>query len=507
MSVTNTHKQYDAFKWKWRRCRDVVAGKDAIIQNGKTGERYIGTLFNPVYNTDVYLPRLANQSDMEYLSYQERAAFFNATGRTLDALTGLIFAKDPQYELPVAIAPYANDITLSGINLREFSEQVVEQQIAVGRVGIMVDYPQGLPDNLTVALAEALNARPFLRWYSAENIVNWRTSIINGARVVTLVVLREDVEIFEDEFTANSGIQYRVLDLTAEGYRVRVMDEEGALKSEVYPLMRGAPMRFIPFTILGANSCDTDVQKPPLLDLVDTNLAHYRNSADYEHGLHFTGLPTPYVAGVQLDDGQALSVGSLTAWVFPDPSAKAEYLEFKVDGLGTLRDAMKDKEQRMAVLGARMLVDDRRTQEAYNTAELRTANERSVLASIARSASDAIKRSLNWMAAWVGAPQNVEFSLNSDYGATKMQPQMLTAIVGAYQSDVMPLSVLFDNLQRGELVRRDMTFEQYQAQLEVEGPSMTVPQGENVFVVDDNNDDDNNDEAMLLAGIRERLGL
>jgi hypothetical protein len=286
------------------------------------------------------------------------------------------------------------------------------------------------------------------------------------------------------------------------------MDEEGSLKSEVYPLMRGAPMRFIPFTILGANSCDSDVQKPPLLDLVDTNLAHYRNSADYEHGLHFTGLPTPYVAGVQLDDGQALSVGSLTAWVFPDPSAKAEYLEFKGDGLGTLRDAMKDKEQRMAVLGARMLVDDRRTQEAYVTAELRTANERSVLASIARSASDAIKRSLNWMAAWVGAPQNVEFALNSDYGATKMQPQMLTAIVGAYQSDVMPLSVLFDNLQRGELVRRDMTFEQYEAELNDAGPSMMVPQGQNVFVVDDNNDDDNNDDdATLLAGIRERLGL
>ena len=79
MSVTNTHKQYDAFKWKWRRCRDVIAGKDAIIQNGRTGERYIGTLYNPAYNSDVYLPRLVGQSDGEYLAYQERAGFFNAT--------------------------------------------------------------------------------------------------------------------------------------------------------------------------------------------------------------------------------------------------------------------------------------------------------------------------------------------------------------------------------------------------------------------------------------------
>jgi hypothetical protein len=79
MSVTNTHDQYDAYKWKWRRCRDVIAGKDAIIQNGRTGERYIGSLYNTAYAPDVYLPRLANQSDNEYLAYQERSAFFNAT--------------------------------------------------------------------------------------------------------------------------------------------------------------------------------------------------------------------------------------------------------------------------------------------------------------------------------------------------------------------------------------------------------------------------------------------
>lgn len=510
MSVTNTHKQYDAYKWKWRRCRDVIAGKDAIIQNGRTGERFIGSLFNPTYNSEIYLPRLVGQSEAEYLAYQERAGFFNATGRTLDALTGLIFAKDPKFELPLAVAPYADDVTLTETNLREFSEQVVEQQIAVGRVGIMVDYPQGIPTDLTIAAAEAMNARPFMRWYSAENIINWRTAIIRGARILTLVVLREETETLEDEFTAQSGIQYRVLDLTADGYRVRVMDDENNVKSEVYPLMRGAPMRFIPFTILGANSCEPDVQKPPMLDLVDTNLAHYRNSADYEHGLHFTGLPTPYVAGVQLSEGQVLSIGSQSAWVFPDPSAKAEFLEFKGQGLGTLRDAMKDKEQRMAVLGARMLIDEKRSAEAYGTVELRTAGERSVLASISRSASDAIRRCLQWVAEWVGAPPVVEFNLNTDFGATRMQPQMLTALVSAYQSDVMPMSVLFDNMQRGELVRPDMTFDEYEAQLNDQGPSMGAPvdAAGNVFVVDDNNDNhDQRDEQNLLTSIRQRLGI
>jgi hypothetical protein len=509
MAVDTFHKEYDANRYKWQRCRDVIQGRDALIQQVKYGAKvqygakYAGSLYNPDYTGNDYLPRLLNQTDPDYIAYQERAGFFNATGRTLDAFTGMIFSKDPTYKLPTAIEAFADDITLSGTNLREFSEQLVEQQIAVGRVGIMVDYPSNTPTNLTVAVAEALNVRPFLRWYSTESIINWRTSYINGAETLTLVVLREASEVYQDEFVSEEVIRYRVLDLTEQGYRVRIINDNNELLEEVFPLQQGKPMRYIPFTVLGANSASTTVQKPPLLDLVDTNLAHYRNSADYEHGLHFTGLPTPYVAGVQLAEGQTLSIGSMTAWVFPDPSAKAEYLEFKGDGLKTLQQALKDKEQRMAVLGARMLADDKRTAEAFGTLELRTAGERSVLASISRSASDAIQRSLNWMAEWVGAPQDVEFSLNTDFGAARMAPQMVTALLGAYQNDAMPLSVLFDNFQRGELINPQMEYEEYEAQLADAGPSFT----QDVVYEPDAQNADAEAEQSLISNIRQRLGL
>ena len=503
MSVTNLHKEYDKHKWQWKRCRDVIAGKDALLQNGLSRERFTGSLYNPNFNVDVYLPRLVNQTDQEYMAYADRAAFFNATGRTLDALTGLIFAKNPQWQLPTAIERYADDITLTDTNLREFAEQIVEQQIAVGRVGIMVDYPADAPTNISIAAAEALNIRPFLRWYNAESIINWRSTFIRGVEVLTMVVLKETVEVRQDEFTTDDVEQYRVLDLTDEGYRVRVMREDGALLSEAYPLQRGSRMNYIPFIILGANSAAPEVQKPPLLDLVETNIGHYRNSADYEHGLHFTGLPTPYVAGVQLQDGQTLSVGSMAAWVFPDPSAKADYLEFKGDGLETLRNAMKDKEQRMAVLGARMLMNDTRGAESYGTMELRTAADRSLLASIARAASDAIAKALNIMAEWVGAPADCTFSLNTDYGAGKLQPQMMQQLVSAYQSDAIPLSVLFDNLQRGEIISQAMTFEEYEAQLDDAGPSIDLD-----FDNGDNSDNgDNAAEQGLMQALRARLGV
>lgn len=472
MSVTNTHRAYDASRWKWKRCRDVIAGRDAVIGASRSRDRFAGGVFTPETTTDLYLPRLAGQTDADYYAYCERAAFFNASNRTLDALTGLIFAKDPLTKLPPAIEKFEDDITLGGANLREFAEQVVEQQMAVGRVGIMVDFPEGVKPGMTVAEVEALNIRPFLRWYLAENIINWRSTVINGRRVLTMVVLKEAVESLKDEFTVEDVTRYRVLTLDATGYRVRLFNDKGDVTSDIYPRRSGRALPYIPFTILGANSCDPDVQKPPLLDLVDANLSHYRNSADYEHGLHFTGLPTPYVAGVALESGQELTLGSTKCLAFTDPNASAGFMEFQGAGLSNLADALSAKERRMAVLGARMLADDKRTAEAFGTIELKTAGERCALASVSRAASDGIRRALNWMAEWVGATPNVEFALNTDFGAARMEPQMLTALMGGYQSGAIPLPILFDNLKKGELVRPDMEFEQYQVLVNEEAPTL-----------------------------------
>ena len=493
MSVSTPHPEYAEHQYAWKRCRDVVEGRDALLRQARIWSRtnVRGSLFAVNSLFEEYIPRLSNQSDREYLTYCERASWFGATGRTVDALSGLVMSKPPYIELPQPIEQYADDITLSACSLREFAQQVVVEEISTTRVGILVDYPQGVPPGLSRGDAERLNIRPFARMYKAENILNWRTGIINGQQMLTMVVLTEMIDVPTGEFSADSQLRYRVLDLTPEGYRVRVMMGDGEVFSESFPLMNGAPMAYIPFVIVGGN----EVRKPLLLDLVDTNIAHYRNSADYEHGLHFTGLPTPYVAGVQLPDGVSLQIGSMSAWVFPDPAAKAEYLEFKGDGLKTLADAMLTKERRMAVLGARMLADEKRMAEASSTMEMRTAAERSLLAATAYDVSDALRRALNWMAEWVGVAPNCRFDLNVDFGAHRMEPQMLAQLVNAVQGDLMPMSVFIDNLRRGEIVRADVENEQYIAELEAEAPASfaTVPTAA--------------EPQSLVARLRQNLGL
>jgi len=97
------------------------------------------------------------------------------------------------------------------------------------------------------------------------------------------------------------------------------------------------------------------------------------------------------------------------------------------------------------------------------------------------------------MAAWVGAPETARYSLNTEYVTSSIAPPMMQQLLMAYQTGAMPLSVLFDNLQKGEIVSDAMTFESYQAQLDDAGPSMT--------------EDEPPAESGTMAAIRARLGL
>jgi hypothetical protein len=258
-------------------------------------------------------------------------------------------------------------------------------------------------------------------------------------------------------------------------YRQRVYREtdskEWALAVEIFPTSQNERLRYIPFTIVGG----TEVRKPLLLDLADVNIAHYRTDADYSHALHMAALPTPWAAGFRLPEGAgALRIGSGTAWVTDDSNAKAGFLEFTGQGLEPLRNRLLDLEKQMSVLGARSLQGEKATNETATGAELRSAGERGTLAGVAADVSDGIRQCLDWMAAWVGGGLGAQFSLNRDYGLHRMDAQMLAQLVAAYQSGAMPVSVLFSNLKRGDIVPSDMDEKTYTAGLDEATPSIAT---------------------------------
>lgn len=446
MSVDTKHKEYTENYETWERCEHAAEGQDEIHEYGVK-----------------YLPRLSGQTDQEYFAYKQRALYYNATARTIDGLTGMLFMKPETIEAPAAMDSIIADVTMGGLSLHQFAEVISEEVITIGRCGVLVDYPP-IVNAVTLAQAQAQGARPYATMYDAESIINWKTGRINNVEQLTLVVLEEENEIPVDEFESKCEPQWRVLDLVNGAYRQRVFrkDKRGEfiLVEEIFPQINGRVINKIPFEFFGVRDNSPCVDKPPLLDLVDVNLSHYRTTADYEHGLHFTGLPTPVVTGYYSDDKSAsLRIGSGTAWLLPDPQSKAFYLEFTGQGLGELREALRSKEAMMATLGARILAPEKRAAEAAQTANIHRSSENSVLASIAQSISVGLTHVMEWLRDWSNVTGDVKVELNRDFIPNSMTAQDVDSLVKSWQSGAISHETLFENLVAGDIIAQEVSFD------------------------------------------------
>ena len=459
MAVNAKHPEYSKNLIKWQLMRDALAGEVA---------------------KEKYVPKLSDQEEDEYSAYVGRAEFYNATARTQVALTGLLFAKPPKVELPEALKTIGENISLDDDTLEALAKNIADECLSVGRCGVLVDLPSVEKADYSKLEAERLNLRAYATLYKAENIINWKTTKINGSNVTSLVVLAETyAEPTQDEFVDNIKTRYRVLDLHEGYYRQRVFSETKAgnfeVVSEIYPSANGQKLGYLPFTFFNVNDLKTAVEKPPLLDLAKINISHFRSEVDLEHGTHFTALPTPYVTGYQGESSEKLKIGSTAVWVINDPSAKVGFLEFSGAGLSALENRIAVKEKRMSILGARLLLDEKKTAEATETLQMRKSGENAVLTSVASTISEGIVSFLKDIAFFENiASENLIYEINTDYNLTMIEPQLLAQIIAGIQSGNIPNEVLYDALLKGELMPETIqSYEDYQAKLEQARPQVT----------------------------------
>lgn len=445
MPVTITHPQFDDHADQWKRVDDALAGRDAVLRA-----------------TVDYLPMLAGQIDdpRAYEAYQKRAVWFGATARTLDALVGAIFRKDPTWTVSPQLEKRMENFDGRGNTVYTFAQKVVRHDMSKGRYGVLVDMPQKPnPGDPTTYL-------PFFAGYAAQNIRDWRMREFNGVPKLDQVILQEWVQRpADDGFGFTMATRYRVLELDEAGfYRVRVFVSSGpgdgdyVEESVIQPRPNGKPIDYIPFVFFGPGDLMPDVSKPPLLDLADTNLAMYRASADLENGRHFTAHCTPYITGIDQHEEKVWKIGGDSVWQLPE-GCSVGMLEFSGQGLTSLENGVNEKREQMAFLGARLLRDQKKAAETAEAQEIQQSGENATLAAVSKTCSDGFKKLLQMAEDWIGTKKEAEFDLNQDFFSREMDPAKLTALVSALQANAIPLDHFLWNLKEGELMPPDATVE------------------------------------------------
>lgn len=425
MGIDAKHPLYKEHETKWKRCRDAYNGEDAVKRMAK-----------------LYLPKPSGLDDDCYLAYVHRASFYEAVGRTIDGFTGAISRKDPIIKVPAKIEPMLEDATADGMPLNELIKVMCCETILQARSGVLVDWDDELE-------------RPFLSFWTTEAITNWSKDWV----VLHETVYEPDPD---DPFIQTAIEQYRQLSLEKGAYVVTLWrkatgansaTDQWVIHEQPKPTRRGKPMTSIPFFWLTPHGSTPKIEMPPLLGLVNISMSHYRNSADMEHGLHFTGLPTPYATGINTED--KFHIGSTAFLTFINPETKVGYLEFTGQGLTPLAEAMDAKEKKMAVLGASVFQSDPRNIEAAETVRIRKSGETSLLMGVVTAVEATIKMALECASIWLGVTGDIEITLNHEFIDITLDGPTLAALTLAYQSGGMSLEQYLYNLQQGELLAPD----------------------------------------------------
>lgn len=460
MSVEFVRPEVVARQAAWKLVRDAVAGSEAV----KAGDYIIPV--NPHDRSDEN--RLRNEQRVR------RAFYFNATGRTLPALVGIAFGKWPEVVLPPGLDFLKADADGSGVGLVNQAQAVVSDVLQTGRAGLLVTYPNngGVTSRQQ---ADTLQLRPTIQLYAAESIINWRTARVGAQNLLTLVVLREQREI-AGEFEIEHETQYRVLRLVEGRYVHQVWHKpKGASQYVVVEEYQptdgsGRPWTEIPFTFVGATNNDASPDQPPLYDLADANIAHFRNSADHEESLFFAGQAMYWISGADAEWAAEMQkagvyVGSRS--ILPVPTGGQAGI-LQAQAVSGLSEEMKHKVELMAQLGARLIAPGEATRTATEAAsDDKTSN--SVLSIVCDNVSDAYRRALRWVAKFANAGGETDFTISTDFSGVQFDAQQMAQALAAVQSGKLPEADFWTYCRAIGLIAADKSDDEIRDELEAQG--------------------------------------
>jgi len=452
------HPDYDYWASVWEMIRDAEIGEIEVKRK-----------------TTKYLPKQQGQDDSQYRSYLQRAVFYNMTAKTLNSLYGTMFKRNPNLTgLPRALRERTKRFSKDGMSLHLTAKTAIKEVLALGRYGMLVD-----------ASTDGAGA-PYVACYTAENILDWHREEVNGEYKYTRVVLRE-VGYAKDRSVnpLQTKNRYRVLLLTESDdgsyfYEQHVYDEDEswtlpntmAIPDEIIiPTVRGEPLDYIPFVVIGPFTNHPEIQKPPLLDIVNLNFSHYQSYTILEQARYYTAQPVYYTTTSASDDEGVgdYYVGPDVVWEL-GKDGKAGIIEFSGHGLNSLEKALEQKESQIAAIGGRMMPGSATgAAESDNSLKLKEQNEQTLLLNIADTSDEGFTQVIQWWADWNNVPDStirqITFELNRDFLLRDIGAREFRAIHQMYADGIIPVDVVYEYLRKAEVIPDWMDLEEYKTLL------------------------------------------
>lgn len=449
-NVTQVHPEYALIAPDWITVRDTLAGARRI--KSKT------TQYLPV-------PQLSmlddnKQPNSDYFAYLQRASYQNFTAATVDGMVGAVFRRNPQMNAEEwgNVQYLATNVDGQNTSLDLQAKTVTTNVSAVGRDGLLVDFPS---DQVSASVADVESgvARATIQRRSAEQIINWRWDEFGADNRLVLVVIKERFNSSPTRFEHDSQFRYRVLRIDADNtyWQDIYLDDGGtSAVSSIQVQAQGRPLNFIPFVFIGTEQNNADINKPPVLDIANTNISHYQVDAEQKHSMHKHSTPQPVAEGVdaifrkQFEDAP-MTLGADTVLMLP-PGAKFHIAQVDFQHTG-YQDELARLENAMKKMGARLFDDDNRARESGQALGIRRQGQNSVMGSIAKNVSQGYRLAVEWAGLFMGSDIDPKIKLNTDFKVTTLDANTIAQLSLEVDKGHIAIEDYHQALREGELLQ------------------------------------------------------
>ena len=154
--ITNEREEYTELLPYVKQNRDCTDGQRAVKEQTT---KYLKPLASMLCKTSDGTNKMTSEGQKSYDKYLSLALFFNASGRTVDGYSGLIFRKDPVIELPTQIEYLKDSIAANNETLISQMQKTVREAMITPRTALLVDFPD-VEGEISRADAEMMNLRP-----------------------------------------------------------------------------------------------------------------------------------------------------------------------------------------------------------------------------------------------------------------------------------------------------------------------------------------------------------
>lgn len=442
------HPSYIKFAEWYQEMTDAMEGQTAIVDAGET-----------------YLPKpggmkfISNPTDQAaaYAAFQARATYPEIVAPTVRGLSGVIHNAPVKFKLPKTLEPLIEKATIDGLTLESLARRLTRAVLSYGRVGI------------AVTVNEA--GSPIFAVYNAASIMNW-------AEDESLVVLDETGPVMQDDLswdTVKKRLVIEIIDQTVKAVRYTSIDGNWTPEDlPAYTMRGGGGVNFLPFVFIDTNDLTPEPDEVPLLPLARLSAKMFRQDANYQQTLTLSSTPQPVISGMSPDDeNRPKAMGGGLIWFLPDPSQRAEILEFTGASAGAQRQAIQDTLQAAIQAGARLFATADEQQESGEARKIKYAAQTATLTGIALTVGAGLEKVLKMAAQITGAnPDDVVVEINTDFIDSTIGAQEMTAIIQGATGGILSDQTAYELFQKGGRANPDRDWEAERELINQQGPAL-----------------------------------